>query len=401
MEKNTQRLIEIAQRRKEIDEELKNASIETLEKLELEVRSLNDETIKIRKETLERINEEGKEIEMPEKKKDFVEEEDQYSSLEYRQSFRDYVNRKSNKILERLDATTETTNVGAIIPTTIMNRVIEELKDYGDILSRVTFTNFQGGVKIPIGGTKPVASWTSEGSVAGKQKQDINGSVTFSYNKLQMRVAITLIAGVVSLDLWEQTVAKNIVEAMGIALETAVINGTGNGQPLGITADLDLGAAEGRIAEEQQIAFKTSDATYSGWIAKLFSNIPLAYRKRRNGVMIMNPLTFDKYIWGLVDATTGQPIARVNYGIAGAPEYRFLGKEVVLTELLPDLDTASDDDVVVIYGDLSDYLINTNLQMTFRQFFDENTDEYIHKSTLIADGKLGDTYGFVVLVKDS
>jgi len=38
------------------------------------------------------------------------------------------------------------------------------------------------------------------------------------------------------------------------------------------------------------------------------------------------------------------------------------------------------------------------MAITFRKYFDENTDEWIHKATMIADGKLADPNG-VVLVK--
>jgi HK97 family phage major capsid protein len=395
MDKNTQRLIDIAKRRSEIEETIKTADASALDTLENEVTALNEETTQIRKAYVEELNTKGKEIKMPELKQDAVvvsEPTDVRATTEYRQQFKDYVTRRSDAILKRADAPTFTTDVGAVIPETILNRVVQQLKDHGEIFSKITLTNYKGGVSIPLAGAKPTAAWVAEGSVAEKKKQQITGSITFGYHKLQVRVASTLEAVTVSLDLFEQTVAANIAEAMVVALEAAIINGTGEGQPLGIVNDENVPSAN-------VVDFLVTDATYQGWAVKLMTSIPLAYRKQRNGVILMNPATFDKYIVGLEDEN-GQPVARVTYGITEGAMYRFMGKEVILTDLLPAFDTAAEGDVFLIYANLSDYLMNSNMQLTFRNYFDEDTDEFISKATLIGDGKLADPFGVVMLKKD-
>jgi HK97 family phage major capsid protein len=290
----------------------------------------------------------------------------------------------------RIDATTLTSDIGTIIPNTILDKIVEKMKDYGEIYARITKTGFKGGVDIPIASAKPTASWTAEGSVADKQKK-ATGKISFSYYKLQMRVAISLVAATVSLDVWESTVAGNIAEAMVVAIEEAVLSGTGIGEPLGITADTDVPTA-------QIVDFAVADATYTGWKTKLFSSIPIAYRKKRNGIIITNPLTWDKYMDGMTD-DVGQPIAKTNYGLDGSVSYRFMGKEVLLREELTDLDAAiiATDTAFLIYIDLSDYMFNSNLQIGTKRYFDEDTDEYIQKSTMIADGKLADRNGVVIL----
>lgn len=399
MDKVTERLAEIKKRRAEIDEELKEADKEQIEKLEKEVDDLNTEQEQLRKERLEVLNERGRNIEMPADRKRNKEDKDDedkdpYDTLEYRRAFRNYIMHRDKSIFKRADETTETDDVGAIVPTTISDEVVQKLKDFGDIFNKVTVTNFQGGVEIPVGGTKPTAEWTSEGSVADKQKQSMDDTITFSYHKLQIRVAQTLLASTVSLDVWERVVAQNIAEAMVVKIEEAIISGDGSGKPEGIVeASTDV------IPSENRIDFQTSDADYKGWVNKLIGNIPLAYRKRRNGVVLMNPATWDKYVQGLVD-DNGQPVARTTYGLNGELSQRFLGREVILREEIPSLDEASDGDTVVIYGDLSEYIVNTNMQIRQRNYFDEDTDEYIQKSTMILDGKLADGYGFVLLNYD-
>jgi HK97 family phage major capsid protein len=177
---------------------------------------------------------------------------------------------------------------------------------------------------------------------------------------------------------------------MVVAIEEAIINGTGTGQPLGITKDT-------RIEDKQKVDITTASiCKYQTWTT-VFGKVP---RKYRNGiVLIMNDSDWSKYIEGMVDSS-GQPIARVTYGLNGTIDERLLGKEVIVVEdYLPSIDDADVGDIVGIIIKLSDYMLNSNLQMMFKRYFDEDTDEWINKSTMIADGKLGDKNGVILLKK--
>ncbi len=317
--------------------------------------------------------------------------EDKYSTIEYRKAFMDYVTRgvRSDVLEFRADATTGLSDIGAVIPTTILDRIVERMQAYGDIWRRVTKTSVQGGVQIPISNAKPVATWVAAGTMAEKQKKSVTGTISFSYHKLQCRVAVELVAGTVAMPVFESTISDNIAEAMVKALEKAIISGTGTGEPLGIINDLGIPAAQ--IVEVAAADF----SKYKTW-ATLMGKVPRAYR---NGVvLIMNDADWNTHIVGMVDAN-GQPVARVTYNLDGTIQERFLGREVIPVEdLLPSIDTAAPGDVVAILVRLQDYMVNTNMAITYRRYFDENTDEWISKATMIADGKLADPNG-VVLIK--
>ncbi|MEG1871207.1 MAG: phage major capsid protein, partial [Peptostreptococcaceae bacterium] len=212
----------------------------------------------------------------------------------------------------------------------------------------------------------------------------------FSYHKLQCRVAVTLEADTTSLSIFEDTITDNVYEAMVVALEQAIISGTGSNQPLGITKDTD-------IKSSQKIAVKAEELiTWDKW-SKIFSKIPL--KKRQGLVLILNNETWEGDIMGMTDAN-GQPIARVNVGLNGEDKPIFKGKEVIPTEeYLPSFEAASTGDVFGILVNLKDYMLNSNLQMTLKRYFNEDTDEWITKSTLISDGKLADTQGVILLTK--
>lgn len=318
--------------------------------------------------------------------------EDPFDTVEYRSAFQEYVmtGRKSDALEFRADAVTGTGDIGAVIPTTILNRIVEKMKDYGHIWARVTKTGIQGGVEIPIANAKPTATWVGAGVIADKQKKSVTGKISFSYHKLQVRVAVELVAGTVAMPVFETTLSDNVFEAMITALEEAIISGSGVGQPLGITVDPD-------IPEAQVLEIDVADmGKYDTWTG-ILGKMPRKYRSR--AVIILNDSDWNQYIVGMVDAN-GQPVARVTYGLDGTQQERFLGKEVLpIEEYLPSIGDAAAGDVFGVVCTLSDYMVNSNMQMTFKRYFDEDKDEWISKSTMICDGKLADRNGVLLLKK--
>lgn len=293
---------------------------------------------------------------------------------------------------ERGAVTTLTTDIGVLIPNTVLNKIIERLRFYGNIFQRVTLTNIKGGVTIPTSSAKPTASWVSEGKVADKQKKEVKGSVVFAYHKLQCRVAVSLEADTTSLAIFESTIIDNVSEAMIVAIEEAIIKGSGVGQPLGIINDE-------RVKEELKISVKAKDITsWAAW-SKIFAKVPL--RKRSGIAIILNNETYEGDIQGMTDAN-GQPVARITYGIDGSESYKFKGKEVLPVEdYLPSYEAAGDGEVFGIIVNLKDYMFNSNLQTSIKRYFDEDADEWIIKATALADGKLADAQGVILLKKST
>lgn len=110
--------------------------------------------------------------------------------------------------------------------------------------------------------------------------------------------------------------------------------------------------------------------------------------------------TFDEKIDGMEDKN-GQPVGRTNYGVNGEETYRFLGKDVetVEEELLPYYEDANVGDVFAIFGDLKDYVINSNLEMQVVKWIDHDTNEVKNKVIMIVDGKVADANGFILIKK--
>lgn len=391
------RLAEIRSRKLEIRKLLETADKAELDKLDAELKALEAEEgeIRRRQEMAQRIQEgtapEVRTVATTKKENAEQRTVDPHDTIEYRRAFMDFATRgvKSDILEVRADATTGLSDVTAVIPTTILNRIVERMEETGRIWSRVTKTAVQGGVQIPVSTAKPKATWVQAGQMADKQKKEVKGTIVFSYHKLQVRVAVELVAGTVALPVFEATIADNIAEAIIKALDEAIISGSGQGEPLGIINDTGIPATQ--VVEVTAAEF----AEYKTW-AKLMGKVPRSYR---TGVsLIMNDADWNTYIVGMVDKN-GQPVSRVNYGLDGTIQERFLGREVIPVEdLLPSVDTAEAGDVVAILARLSDYMVNSNMAITYRRYFDEDKDEWVSKATMICDGKLADPNG-VVLIK--
>ena len=129
---------------------------------------------------------------------------DQFDTVEYRTAFMEYACRGvpiPANLTQRADAVTMTSDVGAVIPTTIMNEIVKELKVRGGIWAKVRKLNVQGGVEIPILSLKPKATWVAENKKADSQKLSANDKISFSYYGLECKVSQSLLANVTSFDL--------------------------------------------------------------------------------------------------------------------------------------------------------------------------------------------------------
>lgn len=320
------------------------------------------------------------------------EPEDIYATKEYRNAFMKFA--KSGEVTPELraNAMTTTADISAVIPTTILNEVIKKITVYGQVFNRVRKLNIKGGIEIPILSLKPVANWIGEATPSDKQKVEAKTKLTFSYYGLECKVSTSLLADTVSLAGFETTITDLIVEAMVKAVDLAVVKGDGTGKPMGIINDT-------RIPTAQVVTMSAADFTeWSAWKKKIFAKMPLAYKAGASFLMASG--TFEGYIDGMVDGNK-QPIGRINYGITDGPQERFGGKEVIEVEddVLPPYDDAATGDVVAIYCNLKNYGFNSNMQMVMFRYFDHDTNEWVDKAVLIADGKLIDPNGVVVIKK--
>lgn len=316
-------------------------------------------------------------------------DEDKTNSVEYRSAFMKYVLNDTPIPSElRVDASTTTTDVASVIPTQLVNQIIEKMDNVGMILPLVTRTNYAAGVEIPTSTVKPVATWVSEGKGSDRQKKT-TGKITFAYYKLRCEISMSMEVGTMALSAFEAKFVENVSKAMTKAIEQAIIDGTGSSQPKGILAET---APEGQALE----VAATGKLTYK-LLTEAEAALPEEYEATAK--WCMSKKTFMGFI-GMED-NNGQPIARVNYGIGGKPERTLLGREVVLASTYMDnyADTVSANTTFAFIFDFSDYVLNTIYDMGISKKQDWETEDLLTKAVMSVDGKVVDTGSLVTLTK--
>lgn len=338
-------------------------------------------------------------------------------SMEYRSAFRNYVT-KGTPIPTELDAQARavaggseqfesragdainTGNTGAVIPVTIVRQIINTFrKKYGNLYSKVRKLNVQGGVEFPVGELDATFHWITEKTVSPEQELGPVAAVSFKYHVAEIRVSQTFLSAVLSIDAFEAEIAKAIALAYMRLMDTAIVKGTGVGQPLGILNDTRVTGAAGHT-----IAMTAADITnWTAWRKKFFAKLPLGYR---NGEFIFNNSTVDAYLETMADANNN-PIFKqatgltVDDGDVTFPGGRFFGREISLVEpdILTDFDTANSGDVIGIFWQPEEYAINENFGFMMRRYFDEDRNKWVNKALTVVDGKLLNVKGVYLITK--
>lgn len=338
-----------------------------------------------------------------------------YETEEYRHAFMAYVQRGAaipQKLINDVVAYREslpldmragvpitTADTGAAIPLTIMRDVINTVrKRYGNLYSKVRKMSIPGGVEFPIGALQANFKWINESTVSPRQKLAPLGKVQFSYHTGEIRIAQSFLSQLLTIEAFESKIVEVIAIAYMKAMDDGIVNGTGNGQMLGILNDARV------TGTSQAITLTAAEiSNWTAWRKKFFAKLPLGYR---DGEFIFANSTVDAYLETMADANNN-PIFRqatgleVNDGDAMNPNGRFFGRNISLVEpdILPDYDTASSNDVIGIYWQPEEYAVNENFGFTMRRYFDEETNEWVDKALVVVDGKVLNPNGIWLIKK--
>lgn len=296
------------------------------------------------------------------------------TNLEYRQAFMENVLHNTPIPAElRADANTLTSDVATVIPTELVNQIIEKFDNVGMILPLINKTSYAAGVVIPTSTVKPVATWVNEGAGSDRQKKT-TGSITFTYHKLRCEISMSMEVGTMALSAFEAKFVENVAKAMTYAIENSVINGAGTASPKGILTETP---ATGQALTGTAFTFAK--------LVEAEGVLPAEYET--GAKWCMNKKTF-ALIQAMTD-TSGQPIARVNYGIGGSLERMINGREVVISPYVADNKA--------FMFDFSDYCLNTIYDMGVSKKQDWETEDYLTKAVMSVDGKVVDTGSLVTL----
>ena len=337
------------------------------------------------------------------------EDVDPRSTMEYRKAFMDYiqrgiVNRDVLQFEQRADQTGTSSNLGVLIPVTVIQEIIQGVeKVYGQLYSRVKKTNLKGGVKYPLGSFDATFKRITETTVSDRQNAGgVTGSIDFTYKIGEIRLARTLLQTVLSVPVFEQEFAKVIVKAYVRAMDKEIMTGDDtNNECIGILTEAKKSSGS-RIPAANIIEFTAEEmADWKSWQTKLFAKIPLSMRGLKPE-FAMTANTYEANIKTLKD-DNNRPVYNETYNpVDGAEICRFKGRDVVLVEedILKNFDDATNGDFFGMYWVPEEaYAINSNMEFTVVDYFDQEKNQYVKKALVINDGKILDPKYLYLLKK--
>ncbi|MCI8486392.1 MAG: phage major capsid protein [Clostridia bacterium] len=383
-------LKELEEKKKELRKKVENAKPEEMEELRKEIEVLQD--VKIEEETKEIVDERNllkgaiedlekrnlsnaKVIEKPSKEERKMEEKNIYETEEYRSAFLKKLQGKKLNEKEERAMTTATTSTGTTIPTTTLNKIEEMLRQTSALYNMVDVLNIPGYLSIPVEDTVNDASWIAE----GENSTDVNDklkSVNFAAYKLIRTISITAEVSKMTVSAFENWIVKKITNRMAMAIENAILNGTGNGQPKG-------------ILKEEITTLETSEAGKFSYedICKIMANLKAGYKK--GSAFVVNTQT----LWNdIVTIKIGDNLAFVP-DATGEFAGRIFGKPVIEDEFIGE--------GKILYGLFDKYTINwnENVNVTSDDSAEFRSGNRVYRGMALVDGKTVNTEAFVLMNK--
>lgn len=384
-------LKELEEKKKELRQKVENAKPEEMEELRKEIEALKDVEIEEEKteevvdernllkgaiEDLEKRNlSNAKVIEKPVKEERKMEEKNIYETEEYRSAFLKKLQGKKLNEKEERAMTTATTSAGAAIPTTTLNRIEEMLRQTSALYNMVDVLNIPGYLSIPVEDTVNDASWVAE----GESSTDVNDklkSVNFAAYKLIRTISITAEVSKMTVSAFENWIVKKLTDRMAMAIENAILNGTGNGQPKGILKE-EITSLESNEAGK----FSYED------ICKIMANLKAGYKRGSAFVVNTQTLWNDIATIKLGDNLVFVPDATGEF--AG----RIFGKPVIEDEFIGE--------GKILYGLFNKYTINwnENVNVTSDDSAEFRSGNRVYRGMALVDGKTVNTEAFVLMSK--
>ncbi len=232
-------------------------------------------------------------------------------------------------------------NNGAIIPTTIANRIIKAVKDRCPILSRATIYNVKGTLKVPVWGkantTHDIAvgyqtEFTDITADSGKfTSVDLGGYLAGALTLIGKSVENNGAFSVVDF------IVNQMAEEIAYWIEGQLLTGTGSS------------AAQGALNTTTALTAASATAITADELIGLQAKIKQAYQG--NACWIMHPDTFT----AIKKLKDGNNRYLLQDDITGDFPFRLLGKPVFLSDNMPTIAASAK---AVLYGDCSGLSVN-------------------------------------------
>lgn len=294
------------------------------------------------------------------------------ASEEYRSAFLN--NLMGRQLNEEQRAAFALAGVDPVIPESMQTSIITKVKEYAPILSEITLLNVNGTVKFAVEGTVAGADIHAENAEI-TAATDTLVEVTLSTYEVTKLVQISDSVRTMTINAFESWLIDNLSESIAIKIESLIWNGTGSAQAKGINTITFDAAHKVEVAKSASL---TAQNVYD-----LFGKLKTGYA--RNAKIYMNRKTLFSDFLPLVDKSKNDLV------VATGGTYYVLGTPVELTDSIADHEA--------IMFDPKKYVANMPENTNIKQSVDLRHNAYLYLGVAQFDGKPALEEAFVKLVK--
>lgn len=326
------RLQEIEKRKLEIRSLLESGQEVDLDGLETELRELDSERQKIEKRAaiaagIQAGTVPANPILQPaapqQRSFEALNKDELLATPEYRSAFLKNLQGKRLTDVEERALTTTAGSAGSAVPTTTLNLIIDKLRQVSVLFPMINVTYIPGNLSLVVANAKNASAWKTEGT-DGTAADDTVINVNLAGYELIKLVEISAAASAMTIDAFESYIAAEIGRQMSIAIENAILNGSGTGQPTGILSGITWTTGSNRID------WGTGAVGYDNIVDGL-ALLPTMYHNE--AVFVMNRKTLFSGIRKIKD-TQGHPL--FTYNPQDRAAMTILGYSVVMDDYIPD-----------------------------------------------------------------
>jgi len=297
-----------------------------------------------------------------------MERDEILSTPEYRSAYLKRLQGRPLNEAEQRALTTAQNSAGAAVPTQTLNLIVDKLRQTSALFPHITVSYVPGNLSITVANAKNAASWKNEGT-DGTAKDDTVVSVNLTGYELIKLVEISAAAEAMTIDAFEAYIASEIGRQMAIAVENAILNGDGTGEPTGILQGITW-------TEYNSTTFAKGGTISYDNLMDALALLPTMYHP--GAAFVMNRKMLFGGIRKIKDDTK-QPIFAYNAQDRAA--MTILGYPVIIDDYMPDN--------TILLGDFSYYYMNfakvPSIDVSREAAF--KSGKVTYRGLAVADGK--------------
>lgn len=180
------------------------------------------------------------------------------------------------------------------MPETLIDTVIDDMKESHPLLSIIDFINCQGAIKMIVNADNiDLATWDALTTAITEELSGKIDTLDMTLAKLSAFIPVSkdmLSLGPVWLDNYTRIILS---EATAGGLEKGILKGTGKNQPIGMCKDLNGAVTSGVYPDKTKVALTSFDPIeYCGIIAPLANKPEGGFRTVPEVILVVNPVDY-------------------------------------------------------------------------------------------------------------